>query len=63
MKKQRIVLQYGQVSKMAKLFRCSTVCINHALRYITYSARASEIREAAIERFGGQLIEYDPNNK
>nr|DAN76664.1 MAG TPA: hypothetical protein [Caudoviricetes sp.] len=63
MKRRRIILQYGQVSKLAKIFDCSTVCINHALRYITDSTRASEIRTTALEKFGGQIIEYDSDKR
>lgn len=59
MKKKRIIIQYGNVGKLAKFFGCSTTCINQALRYITASELAKEIRETAINEFDGQVIEYE----
>ncbi len=48
----KILVEFAEKTKLAKLFGVSRVTINDALRYRTKSELANRIRSAAIERGG-----------
>ena len=52
--KERIVVEYGEVNKIAELMGCTNVMVSHALAF-------RSIRKLAIER-GGSKVGGNPQN-
>lgn len=50
--KARIVVEYGEVSNIARLMGCSCEMVSHSLAYRKNSKLARAIRKLAIERGG-----------
>lgn len=50
--KERIVVEYGEVIKIASLMECSYEMVSHSLAYRKNSKLARAIRKLAIERGG-----------
>jgi hypothetical protein len=50
--KRKIVTNYGETKKLAKLFRCTPEMASYALNFRKNSLLARKIRKAAIERGG-----------
>ena len=48
--KERIVVEYGEVNKIAELMGCTNVMVSHALAFRKNSKLARSIRKLAIER-------------
>ena len=52
--KERIVVEYGEVNKIAELMGCTNVMVSHALAFRKNSKLARSIRKLAIERGGSK---------
>ena len=50
--KRRIVVEYGEVNKIAELIGCTNVMVSHALAFRKNSRLARSIRKLALERGG-----------
>ena len=59
--KERIVVEYGEVSKIAGLMGCSPEMVTHSLAFRKNSKLARSIRKLAIER-GGSKVGGNPQN-
>ena len=59
--KERIVVEYGEVNKIAELMGCTNVMVSHALAFRKNSKLARSIRKLAIER-GGSKVGGNPQN-
>ena len=59
--KRRIVVEYGEVNKIAELIGCTNVMVSHALAFRKNSRLARSIRKLALER-GGTEIGEDTQN-
>lgn len=57
--KERIVVEYGEVNKIAELMRCTREMVSHSLAFRTNSYLARAIRKLAIER-GGVKVGGNP---
>lgn len=53
--KARIVVEYGEVSKIAGLMGCSCEMVSHSLAFRKNSKLARSIRKIAIERGGSKV--------
>jgi len=54
----KILVEFAEKSKLAKLFGVSRQTVNDALRFRTKSILSEEIRKKALER-GGKISEMD----
>lgn len=55
-KKRPIILyEYGTVRKLADEFGCTQRAVSNALRFVSDSERAAQIREACITKYGGKI--------
>lgn len=59
--KERIVVEYGEVNKIAELMGCTNVMVSQALAFRKNSKLARSIRKLAIER-GGSKVGGNPQN-
>ena len=55
--KRRIVVEYGEVNKIAELIGCTNVMVSHALAFRKNSRLARSIRKLALERGGTEIGE------
>lgn len=55
--KRRIVVEYGEVNKIAELIGCTNVMVSHALAFRKNSRLARSIRKLALERGGIEIGE------
>ena len=55
--KRRIVVEYGEVNKIAELIGCTNVMVSHALAFRKNSRLARSIRKLALERRGTEIGE------
>ena len=53
--KRRIVVEYGEVNKIAELIGCTNVMVSHALAFRKNSRLARSIRKLALERGGTEI--------
>ena len=53
--KRRIVVEYGEVNKIAALIGCTNVMVSHALAFRKNSRLARSIRKLALERGGTEI--------
>ncbi|WP_294549608.1 ArsR family transcriptional regulator [uncultured Bacteroides sp.] len=53
--KARIVVEYGEVSKIAGLLGCSPEMVTHSLAFRKNSKLARSIRKLALERGGSKV--------
>lgn len=53
--KRRIVVEYGEVNKIAELIGCTNVMVSHALAFRKNSRLARSIRKFALERGGTEI--------
>lgn len=53
--KRRIVVEYGEVNKIAELIGCTNVMVSHALAFRKNSRLARSIRKLALERGGIEI--------
>lgn len=60
--KARIVVEYGEVSNIARLMGCSCEMVSHSLAFRKNSKLARSIRRIAIER-GGSKVGDIPQKK
>ena len=60
--KQRIVLEYREVRKLARVLGCSREMVSHSLAFRKNSKLARSIRKIAIER-GGTKVGGNPEKK
>ena len=58
--KRRIVVEYGEVNKIAELIGCTNVMVSHALAFRKNSRLARSIRKLALERGGTHCLFYPP---
>lgn len=55
-KKQKVIrVSPENRKKMLDAFQCSQTTLYQALRYITNSEQAKDIRQSALDKFGGVL--------
>lgn len=55
-KRQKIISVSPENRKMLiEKYQCSQTTVYQALRYVTNTKRAEDIRKDAIEKFGGQV--------
>lgn len=54
--KKKIVLEYGDVSKIAKVMCCTIEMVSKSVNYKKDSRLARKIRKVAKEQFGGVEI-------
>ena len=52
---EKIIVKWGDTSKIAKRFNVSTQAVRYALRFASSGERPDKIREVAIKEYGGQL--------
>lgn len=55
----KILVEYGEVAKLASMFKVSRKAVRHTLYGITHSELAAKIRMAAIHR-GGMIQSNQP---
>lgn len=60
--KERIVVEYSEVGKIAGLLGCSREMVSHSLAFRKNSKLARSIRKLAIER-GGTKVSGNPQKK
>ncbi len=60
--KERIVVEYSEVGKIAGLLGCSREMVSHSLAFRKNSKLARSIRKIAIER-GGTKVGGNPEKK
>lgn len=53
--KERIVVEYGEVSNIARLKGCSPEMVTHSLAFRKNSKLARSIRKLAIDRGGSKV--------
>ena len=53
--KARIVVEYGEVSKIASLLGCSPEMVTHSLAFRKNSKLARSIRQLALDRGGSKV--------
>lgn len=53
--KARIVVEYGEVSKIAGLLGCSPEMVTHSLAFRKNSKLARSIRKLALDRGGSKI--------
>lgn len=53
---RKIVVEYGQVNKIAKSMNCTRVMVSKALNYHKNSPLARKIRYIAINQFDGKEV-------
>ena len=53
--KARIVVEYGEVSKIASLMGCSPEMVTHSLAFRKNSKLARSIRKLALDRGGSKV--------
>lgn len=53
--KRKIVVEYGEVNKIAELIGCTNVMVSHALAFRKNSRLARSIRKLALERGGTEI--------
>ena len=53
--KRRIVVEYGEVNKIAELIGCTNVMVSHALAFRKNSRLARSIRKLALARGGTEI--------
>ena len=59
MKETRIVTEYGTISKIAKIFRVSTLTVRKALRGDVSVRNYAKIRKCAIENGAKEMTEVN----
>lgn len=55
---KKIFLQHGASRKIARAFNCSSTEVSYALNFTRDNDLSQRIRKAAIEEYGGHLIEF-----
>ena len=55
---EKIIVNWGDTSKIAKQFNVSEQAVRSALRFISSGERPDQIREVAIKEYGGQLVKF-----
>lgn len=51
-------MDFGQMSKLKKIFKTTYPTVRAALRYKTDSELARKIRHTAVKEYGGKEVEY-----
>lgn len=57
--KARIVVEYGEVTKIATLLGCTPEMVTHSLAFRKNSKLARSIRKMALERGGSKVGDSD----
>ncbi|MGM9817682.1 MAG: hypothetical protein ACI30B_01710 [Paludibacteraceae bacterium] len=55
---RRILMDFGQISKLKKIFKTTYPTVRAALLYKTDSELARKIRHTAVKEYGGKEVEY-----
>ncbi|MGE4585835.1 MAG: hypothetical protein AB7D05_00670 [Mangrovibacterium sp.] len=54
----RIVVEYGKVTKIANVFKVTNAMVSKALRGKTNTALAKKIRQVAIKQYDGRKMRF-----
>lgn len=61
--KKRIIVEYGEVRRIAHLMNCTEVMVSHSLAYRKDTKLAKSIRKIALMRGGVEVGDEPVNNE